>query len=126
MSPNEVQSRIAALRTELAHHDERYYRQAKPEIGDFEYDGLKKELADLEARFPELAAAESPTQRVGDDRSEGFVRVKHRLAMTTLDNTYDETELREFHARLVKALGTDDIGCARFMGLLICDYQHNH
>ncbi|MFA6287558.1 MAG: NAD-dependent DNA ligase LigA [Opitutaceae bacterium] len=109
MSPNEVQSRIAALRTELAHHDERYYRQAKPEIGDFEYDGLKKELADLEARFPELAAAESPTQRVGDDRSEGFVRVKHRLAMTTLDNTYDETELREFHARLVKAMGTEDL-----------------
>jgi DNA ligase (NAD+) len=109
MSPNEAQSRIAALRTELARHDERYYRQAKPEIGDFEYDALKKELADLERHFPELAASESPTQRVGDDRSEGFVRVKHRLAMTTLDNTYDETELREFHARLVKALGADGL-----------------
>ncbi len=109
MLPNEAQSRIAALRSELARHDERYYREAKPEISDFDYDGLKKELADLEARFPELAAAESPTQRVGDDRSEGFVRVKHRLAMTTLDNTYDETELREFHARLVKAMGTENL-----------------
>jgi len=109
MLPNEVQSRIAALRSQLAYHDERYYRQAKPEIGDFEYDALKKELASLEAQFPELAAAESPTQRVGDDRSDGFVRVKHRLAMTTLDNTYDETELREFHARLVKAMGTEDL-----------------
>ena len=109
MSPNEAQSRIAALRTELSRHDERYYRQAKPEIGDFEYDALKKKLADLEMRFPELVASESSTQRVGDDRSEGFVRVKHRLAMTTLDNTYDETELREFHARLVKAMGTDDL-----------------
>jgi len=109
MLPNEAQSRIAALRSELARHDERYYREAKPEISDFDYDGLKKELADLEARFPELAAAESPTQRVGDDRSEGFVRVKHRLAMTTLDNTYDETDLREFHARLVKAMGTEDL-----------------
>ncbi len=109
MLSNEAQSRIAALRSELARHDERYYREAKPEISDFEYDALKKELADLEARFPELAAAESPTQRVGDDRSEGFVRVKHRLAMTTLDNTYDETELREFHARLVKAMTTDDL-----------------
>ncbi|HEY8991969.1 MAG TPA: NAD-dependent DNA ligase LigA, partial [Luteolibacter sp.] len=87
MTPSEAQTRIAQLRAELAAHDERYYREAKPEIGDFEYDALKKELAGLEARFPELAAAESPTQRVGDDRSEGFVRVKHRLAMTTLDNT---------------------------------------
>ena len=109
MTISEAQARIAALRAELAAHDERYYREARPEIGDFEYDALKKELAELEARFPELAAVESPTRRVGDDRSEGFVRVKHRLAMTTLDNTYDETELREFHARLVKAMGTEDL-----------------
>ncbi|MEZ0216617.1 MAG: NAD-dependent DNA ligase LigA, partial [Rariglobus sp.] len=104
-----AQVRIAQLRAEIAAHDERYYREAKPEIGDFEYDSLKKELASLEAQFPELAVAESPTQHVGDDRSEGFVRVKHRLAMTTLDNTYDETELREFHARLVKAIGIDNL-----------------
>ena len=104
-----AQVRIAQLRAEIAAHDERYYREAKPEIGDFEYDSLKKELALLEAQFPELAVAESPTQHVGDDRSEGFVRVKHRLAMTTLDNTYDETELREFHARLVKAIGIDNL-----------------
>jgi DNA ligase (NAD+) len=110
MTNSEAQVRIAQLRTEIAAHDERYYREARPEIGDFEYDTLKKELAALEGQFPELAAAGvSPTQRVGDDRSEGFVRVKHRLAMTTLDNTYDQTELREFHARLVKALGTEDI-----------------
>jgi DNA ligase (NAD+) len=109
MTNSEAQLRISRLRAEIAAHDERYYREARPEIGDFEYDALKKELAGLEAQFPELAMVESPTMRVGDDRSEGFVRVKHRLAMTTLDNTYDETELREFHARLVKALGTDDL-----------------
>jgi DNA ligase (NAD+) len=111
MTNPEAQIRIEQLRAEIAAHDERYYREARPEIGDFEYDALKKELAGLEAQFPELAvtAGESPTQRVGDDRSEGFVRVKHRLAMTTLDNTYDETELREFHARLVKAIGSDDL-----------------
>jgi DNA ligase (NAD+) len=98
MTNPEAQARIETLRGEIAKHDERYYREAKPEIGDFEYDALKKELAGLEAQFPGLAVAagESPTQRVGDDRSEGFVRVKHRLAMTTLDNTYDETELREW------------------------------
>ena len=111
MTNPEAKARIEQLRAEIAAHDERYYREAKPEIRDFEYDVLKKELAWIEAEFPELAdaAGESPTQRVGDDRSEGFVRVKHRMAMTTLDNTYDETELREFHARLVKALGTEDI-----------------
>ncbi|MFA6959498.1 MAG: NAD-dependent DNA ligase LigA [Opitutaceae bacterium] len=109
MTHAEAQTRIAALRAELVRHDERYYREARPEIGDFEYDALKKELAGLETQFPELALGESPTARVGDDRSEGFVRVKHRLAMTTLDNTYDETELREFHARLVKAMGGDDL-----------------
>ncbi len=109
MSPNEAHSRITALRSEVAHHDERYYRQAKPEISDFDYDRIKRELAKLEARFPQFASQESSTRRVGDDRSEGFVRVKHRLAMTTLDNTYDETELREFHARLVKALGVEEL-----------------
>lgn len=112
MSPAEAQHRIAELRREVAHHDELYYRRAKPEIADFDYDKLKQELAALENLFPEAAHAlglESPTARVGDDRTEGFARVKHRQAMTTLDNTYDEAELREFHARLAKALGTEDL-----------------
>lgn len=112
MSPAEAQRRIAQLRAELAHHDELYYRRATPEIADFDYDRLKQELAGLERLFPEAAQAvggETPTARVGDDRTEGFVRVKHRQAMTTLDNTYDEAELREFHARLVKTLGEEDL-----------------
>jgi DNA ligase (NAD+) len=109
MTPLEAQARIAALRTELAQHDELYYRQARPEIADFDYDRLKRELADLEAAHPEFAAGASPTQRVGDDRAEGFARVRHRQAMMTLDNTYDEGELREFHARLAKLLGTADL-----------------
>lgn len=110
MSPADAQTRIAELRAQVARHDELYYRRATPEITDFDYDRLKAELADLETRFPAAAVAvgaESPTARVGDDRTEGFARVKHRQAMTTLDNTYDEAELREFHARLVKALGVD-------------------
>jgi DNA ligase (NAD+) len=109
MTPAEARKRIAELRTEVARHDELYHRKAKPEISDFDYDRLKRELADLEKRFPQFASAESATQRVGDDRAEGFARVKHRMAMMTLDNTYDETELREFHARLAKALETDDL-----------------
>ena len=94
MTPDEAQARIAALRAEIARHDELYYRKAQPEILDFDYDRLKRELADLEAAHPEAADGESPTRRVGDDRAEGFVRVRHRQAMTTIDNTYDEGELR--------------------------------
>lgn len=112
MTSAEITSRLAALRAELAAHDERYYREARPLITDFDYDRLKRELAELEAAHPAEAAAlggATPTARVGDDRSEGFVRVKHRQAMTTLDNTYDETELREFCARLGKLFGRENL-----------------
>lgn len=112
MNPAQARKLIAERRAQVAHHDELYYRQAKPEISDFEYDLLKRELAELEARFPAEAAAlagASPTTRVGDDRADGFARVKHRQAMTTLDNTYDEAELREFHARLAKLFGREDL-----------------
>jgi DNA ligase (NAD+) len=112
MTPSEAQKRIAALRAEVAAHDERYYRQAHPEISDQDYDRLKRELSGLEEKFPaaaKAAGADSPTQRVGDDRLEGFATVRHLQAMQSLDNTYSEAELREFHARLVKLLGREDL-----------------
>ena len=112
MTSSEAQKRISALRSEVAHHDERYYRSARPEIGDRDYDRLKRELADLELKFPGAARAEgtdTPTARVGDDRAEGFRTVRHRLAMQSLDNTYSEAELREFHARLARLLGREDL-----------------
>ncbi|MCX6939043.1 MAG: NAD-dependent DNA ligase LigA [Verrucomicrobia bacterium] len=112
MTSDAALTRIAALRAEVAAHDERYYREARPLLADFDYDRLKRELADLEAAFPVEAAAlgtASPTRRVGDDRSEGFVRRKHRQAMTTLDNTYNDSELRDFHARLAKLFGRDEL-----------------
>jgi DNA ligase (NAD+) len=112
MTPSEAQKRIVVLRADVAFHDERYHRQARPEIGDQEYDQLKRELVDLEAQYPEAAKAagdETPTSRVGDDRAEGFQTYRHRQPMQSLDNTYSETELREFHARLVKLLGREDL-----------------
>jgi DNA ligase (NAD+) len=108
----EAQKRIAELRAQVARHDELYYRHAGPEISDFDYDRLKRELADLEAKFPDAAkaaGAESPTARVGDDRLEGFTTYRHRQPMQSLDNTYSEAELREFHARLVKLLDREDL-----------------
>jgi DNA ligase (NAD+) len=109
MTPAEAQVKIAALRAEVAQHDERYYRHAQPIVSDFDYDQLKRELAQLEEKFPEFASADSPTQRVGDDRVQGFKEVAHRQKMLSLDNTYNEAELRAFHARLVKLIESDDL-----------------
>jgi NAD-dependent DNA ligase len=93
MSPAEAAQHIAELRTEVARHDELYPRRSTPEIVDFDYDRLKAELAALEKQFPSAAAALGagpPTARVGDDRTEGFMRVKHQQAMTARDNACDQ------------------------------------
>lgn len=102
MKAEDAQTKIETLRAEILRHDERYYREAKPEITDFEYDLLKHELAELETRFPQFARADSPTQQVGDDRVQGFVEVAHRQKMLSLDNTYNEAEVRAFGVRLAK------------------------
>ncbi len=104
MTPVEAKKRIAELRAEVARHAELYYRQAKPEISDRDYDKLERELADLEKKFPQFARKESPTAKVGDDRLEGFSTYRHRQPMQSLDNTYSEEEYRAFHQRLVKQL----------------------
>ena len=109
MTSAEARQRIADLRAQVARHDELYYRQAKPEITDLEYDRLKRKLADLETQFPQFKAAGSPTERVGDDRIEGFAAYRHRQPMQSLDNTYSEDELRAFHQRLVKLFGREDL-----------------
>jgi DNA ligase (NAD+) len=109
MTSAEARQRIADLRAHVGRYDDLYYRQAKPEVTDFEYDRLKRELADLEAQFPQFKAADSPTTRVGDDRLEGFATYRHRQPMQSLDNTYSADELRAFHQRLVKLFGREDL-----------------
>ena len=109
MSPSEAQTRIAQLRAEVARHETLYRKQAQPEISDFAYDQLVRELADLEQQFSLFASAASPTRQIGDDRTEGFREVAHRQKMLSLDNTYNEAEVRAFHARLIKLLETDDL-----------------
>lgn len=109
MTPEEAERRIAELRTHVARHDELYYRRATPEIGDQDYDDLKRELAELEMVFPQYASDSSPTATVGDDRMEGFQSYRHRERMMSLDNTYSEGELREFCTRLAKLLEREDL-----------------
>ncbi len=95
------------LRAEIRRHDELYYRDAAPEISDQEYDRLKRELADMEARNPGMVPEDTPTLQVGDDRLEAFETYRHRSPMQSLDNTYSEAELRDFYGRLVRLFGEE-------------------
>ncbi len=109
MTPTEANKRIVELRAEVARHAELYYRQAKPEISDREYDKLERKLTDLEKQFPQFAMKDSQTAKVGDDRLEGFQTHRHRQPMQSLDNTYSEEEYRAFHQRLVKELEREEL-----------------
>ena len=100
-------SRIATLRDEIRHHEERYYVHDDPQISDAEFDELMKELQALEREHPELVTPDSPTQRVGGRPVEGFDTVEHAAPMLSLDNAYNEAELRAFDERVRKALGSD-------------------
>ena len=110
---------IKNLRLKIEHHNRLYYQKGAQEISDFEYDQLVKRLEKLEKRkasktpvirrLPELPIEDSPTAQVGDDRTQGFVEVAHREKMMSLDNTYNEKELRAFHSRLTKLIGSGDL-----------------
>ena len=104
LEENEAAKRAAELRREIEEHNRRYYQEAAPSISDREYDALYRELSDLEKRFPKLAAADSPTQRVGGQPLKAFAQITHRVPMLSLDNTYSEEEVRDFYRRLEKLL----------------------
>ena len=97
--------RIEALRMEIRRHEELYYVQAAPEISDAEFDALMNELKALEAAHPDLITPDSPTQRVGGRSIEGFATVEHIAPMLSLDNAYNEEDLRAFDERVRKGLG---------------------
>ena len=107
--PAEARKRAEFLRAELERHNRLYYLEARPEISDRDFDRLLRELQDLEASHPDLAAPDSPTQRVGGAPLEGFRPVRHAVPMMSLDNTYSVDEIREFDARIRKALGADSV-----------------
>jgi DNA ligase (NAD+) len=97
-------ARAAALRDLIRHHEERYYVLDAPEISDQEFDALMRELQTLEREHPELVTPDSPTQRVGGRPVEGFATVEHLRPMLSLDNAYNEEELRDFGERVRKGL----------------------
>ena len=103
--------RIEFLRKELHHHNRKYYVENAPEISDFEFDSMMRELQDLEAAHPECADENSPTQRVGSDKTSEFQNVRHRYPMLSLSNTYSLEELREFIERIEREEGSTEFVC---------------
>ncbi len=100
--------RILDLRRLIRHHEEQYYVHNAPEIADAEFDALLHELEQLEAANPDLVTIDSPTQRVGGRLVEGFATVEHRVPMLSLDNAYNDEELRAFDERVRKGAGLGD------------------
>jgi len=99
-----VAQRIERLREMIRHHDHRYYVLNQPAISDAEYDGLLRELKDLEARSPHLVTPDSPTQRVGGVSDQAFRPIRHATPMLSLENAFSEEELLAWHQRVVKGL----------------------
>ena len=107
MNKKEAGERIFRLRKELNRHNYNYYVLSQPEIRDFEYDMMLNDLIELEKRFPEFYDKNSPTQRIGDDRNQVFVKKEHKYPMLSLDNTYSQEELNDFDTRVKKIIGND-------------------
>src|SRR4051812_40637957 len=108
MTGSSPESRLTALRDAIRHHEEQYYLHDAPEISDAEFDALLHELERLEAEYPDLVTPDSPTQRVAGRPSEGFATVRHLQPMLSLDNAYNEEELRAFDERVRKGGGLGD------------------
>ncbi len=119
MSAAKETSRVKELRSLLERANRAYYVDATPIMSDPEFDRLLNELAELEARHPELADPDSPTKRVGGEPIKGFTQVKHAAPMLSIDNTYDEAGVREWAARVARGLG----GGGLFGGetVFVCD-----
>jgi DNA ligase (NAD+) len=98
-------TRIARLRDQIRHHEDRYYLYDDPEITDAAFDALMRELEALEREHPDLVTPDSPTQRVAGRPVEGFTTVEHVAPMLSLDNAYSEEELRAFDERVRRGAG---------------------
>jgi DNA ligase (NAD+) len=105
MDQKTAAKKIRSLRKEINHHNYKYYVENNPEISDFEFDHLLKELEKLEDEFPDLIAPDSPTQRVGGEPLDEFNSVEHKIPMLSLANTYNEQELIDFDERVKKHVG---------------------
>lgn len=109
MVTEEIKAKVEALRKEIRYHSYLYYTLDKPEISDYEFDQLYRQLVNLEKEYPELVTPESPTQRVGSKTSDDFQKVTFRKPMLSLNNAFSAEELREFDRRVKSLLETEEV-----------------
>jgi len=107
--PDSAQQQVEALREKIRHHEYLYYVLDNPELADADFDLLMRDLKKLEADHPELVTTDSPTQRVGGKPREGFVKVPHSVPMLSLDNAYNEEELRDWERRIEELTGQKQV-----------------
>jgi len=126
--PEAARRRVAELRAVLVHHERLYYVENRPEISDGEFDGLMRELQALESQHPSLVAPDSPTQRVGGTPRQGVEKASHSSQMLSLDNAFDEGELRDFDRRARERAEVDSItyvGELKFDGVSLALRYHD-
>ena len=107
----QIEVEILGLRERLSYHNHKYYVENSPEISDFEFDTMMRQLIDLEAAHPEFYDPLSPSVRVGSDRTSEFVSVEHRYPMLSLSNTYSTEELLAFIERIEREQGQTEFVC---------------
>jgi len=107
----EIQEKYTKLRSEIEYHNNLYYNEDKPIISDMEYDTLMRELKQLEQEYPELLKNDesSPTEKIGGTASEKFSKVRHRVPMLSLSNTYNISEIEDFDKRVKKIILAENI-----------------
>lgn len=118
MSNTNIQETVRKLRDELNRHNYLYFALSAPAIEDSEFDAMMQKLYALENANPELIAPDSPTQRVGAPPSNSFAQVKHRIPMLSLGNSFNDEDLRAWHARVIRLLGTDDFD-------MVCELKYD-
>jgi len=131
LTETEAAEELARLAADISHHDAAYHTHDAPEISDADYDALRRRNAAIEARFPELIRADSPSARVGGAIESGFSKLRHRVPMLSLDNAFGAEEFSEFCARAKRFLGRTEplvfVAEPKIDGLSInLTYEHGH
>ena len=126
MDFDKARQRAKELSAEINYHNDRYYNHDDPEISDFEYDMLLRELEDIEAEYPELSTPDSPTQRVGGSRGEKFSPVVHTVPMESLHDSFSPDEIRDFDRRVRETVAHPEyVVEPKFDGLSVsCEYRN--